>query len=265
MQAILFDLDGVFYVGDRLIDGAIDALRWCNEMNLPYLFITNTTSKPPQAIVDKLLGFGIEAELVKIMSPPVAAVDWLQQQGMQRIALYMGEQTCSEFSRFQLVNSADEPTEAVIVGDMGEGWSYEVMNRAFRQLMQEPRPCLIALGMTRYWRAPDGLRLDAGAYVTALQYASGIEPIVLGKPAQGFFHAAVQRLAVNRDEVLMIGDDIKGDIEGAQEAGIRAMLVRTGKFRPADLDGPIQPHAVIGSIAELPAWWQEQMEYKHHV
>jgi HAD superfamily hydrolase (TIGR01458 family) len=255
MQAVLFDLDGVFYVGDQLIDGAIDTLQWCNEHHLPYLFITNTTSKPPQAIVEKLSDFGIETEVTKIMSPPVAAVDWLQQQGIQRIALYMGEQTRSVFSEFQDVTTVDEPTEAVIVGDMGEGWSFNVMNQAFRQLMQEPAPCLIALGMTRYWRAPDGLRLDAGAYVTALQYASGIEPIVLGKPASAFFQAAVQRLAVNSDEVLMIGDDIKGDIEGAQQAGIPALLVRTGKFRPADLDGPIQPYAVIDSIADLPGWW----------
>ena len=255
MQAILFDLDGVFYVADQLIGGAIETLHWCDENHIPYLFITNTTSKPPQAIVEKLSGFGIETQVSKIISPPVAAVDWLRQRGMQRISLYMGEQTQSVFSGFQRVTSAEEPTEAVIVGDMGEGWSFDVMNRAFRQLMQEPPPCLIALGMTRYWRAPEGLRLDAGAYVTALQYASGIEPIVLGKPAQAFFDAAAQRLARHPDEVLMIGDDIKGDIDGAQQAGIPALLVRTGKFRPADLDGPIQPYAVIDSIADLPGWW----------
>ena len=155
MQAILFDLDGVFYVADQLIDGAIETLHWCDENHIPYLFITNTTSKPPQAIVEKLSGFGIETQVSKIISPPVAAVDWLRQRGMQRISLYMGEQTQSVFSGFQRVTSAEEPTEAVIVGDMGEGWSFDVMNRAFRQLMQEPPPCLIALGMTRYWRAPE--------------------------------------------------------------------------------------------------------------
>ena len=255
MQAILFDLDGVFYIGDQLIEGALDALHWCNENHIPYLFITNTTSRPPHAIVKKLSGFGINTDVTKIMSPPVATVDWLKQHGVKRISLYMREQTKSAFGDFQVVTSVEEPTEAVIVGDMGEGLSFEVMNRAFRQLMQESTPCLIALGMTRYWRAPDGLRLDAGAYVAAFQYASGIEPIVLGKPAQAFFDAAVQRLAVNSDEVIMIGDDIKGDIDGAQQAGIPGLLVCTGKFRPADLDGPIQPYAVIDSIADLPGWW----------
>jgi len=255
MRAILFDLDGVFYVGDQLIDGALDVLHWCDNRKLPYLFITNTTSKPPRAIVEKLSGFGISTTVDKVLSPPVAAVAWLRQQGIERISLYMREKTRSVFSDFEQVESAQEPTEAVIVGDMGEGWRFEVMNRAFRQLMQKPTPVLIALGMTRYWRAPDGLCLDAGAYVSALQYASGIEPIVLGKPAQAFFHAAVQRLAVSPEEVLMIGDDIRSDIHGAQQAGLRGLLVRTGKYRASDLEGSIQPDAIIDSIADLPAWW----------
>lgn len=256
MRAILFDLDGVFYVGNQLIKGALDALHWCDKNDIPYLFITNTTSKTPQAIVRKLSEFGIETEVSRIMSPPVAAVDWLKQKGIQTITAYVGEQTQSVFHGFQHVSSAQDQAEAVIVGDMGAGWSFEVMNRAFRQLMQEPPPVLIALGMTRYWRAPDGLRLDAGAYVAALQYASDIEPIVLGKPARAFFHTAVKRLAVNPGEVLMIGDDIKSDIDGAQQAGLHGLLVRTGKFRESDLAGSIQPDAVMNSISELPEWWE---------
>lgn len=256
MQAILFDLDGVFYVGDQIIDGSLDALQWCDENDIPYLFITNTTSKPPQAIVEKLSAFGIETDVSRIMSPPVATVDFLKQREIQCVSLYMEDQTRTVFSEFQFVSTLKEQTEAVIVGDMGVGWNFEIMNRAFRQLMQDPAPIFIALGMTRYWRAPDGLRLDAGAFVSALQYASGIEPVVLGKPAKAFFHAAVKRLAVSPNDAVMIGDDIRGDIEGAQQAGIIGLLVRTGKFRPSDLNGSVQPDAVIDSIADLPDWWQ---------
>jgi len=264
MRAILFDLDGVFYVGDQRVEGALDALNWCNAKNIPYLFITNTTSRPPQAIVEKLAGFGINTDETRIMSPPIATVDWLKSREIQRVSLYVGEHTRSVFGDFQLVSSAQHPIEAVIVGDMGKGWSFEVLNRAFQQLMQEPPPVLIALGMTRYWQASDGLRLDAGAYVSALQYASGIAPIVLGKPAQAFFDAAVQRMAQRADDVVMIGDDIRGDIEGAQQAGLHGLLVRTGKFRPSDLEGSIQPDAVINSIAALPGWWAEMVGHDRH-
>jgi HAD superfamily hydrolase (TIGR01458 family) len=122
--------------------------------------------------------------------------------------------------------------------------------------MHQPPPALIALGMTRYWRAPDGLRLDTAPFVVALQHASGVTPTVLGKPAKGFFDAALSMLGCAAADSIMVGDDIRGDIGGAQAAGIRGILVRTGKFQPADLELGIQPAAVISSIAELPAWWQ---------
>lgn len=255
MQAILFDLDGVFYVGEQLIAGALDALAWCKQAQIPYLFVTNTTSKPISAIVDKLAGFGIQADTNHIMSPPVATRQWLKQEKIQRISLYLGEQTRSMFGEFDIVTSQEMPTEAVIIGDMGDAWTYPIMNQAFRQLMQSPPPRLLALGMTRYWRAADGLRLDAGAFVSALHYASGIEPIVLGKPAAAFFLAAVQQLGVSPDQVVMVGDDLRSDIGGAQQAGIQGLLVRTGKFRETDLRADIKPDAVLDSVADLPAWW----------
>jgi HAD superfamily hydrolase (TIGR01458 family) len=255
MKAILFDLDGVFYVGDKLVDGALDTLKWCQQRDIPYLFITNTTSRPPAMIVEKLQDLGIRTDEAHILSPPVAAVQWIKKKGLKRVALYMVETTRKLFADFTLVETEEEPVEAVIVGDLGEGWSFDIMNRAFRQLMQQPPPYLIALGMTRYWRAPDGLRLDVGAYVKLFSYASGTEPVVLGKPAQKFFQAALQQLDSSADQTVMIGDDIKSDIGGAQQAGLCTVLVRTGKFRPSDLDSDIHPEAVINSIADLPDWW----------
>lgn len=256
MRAILFDLDGVIYVGDRLIAGAGEALRWCDDNGVPYLFVTNTTSQPSAAIVAKLHSLGIETDTSKIISPPVAAAQWLQEQGLHRIALYVTEQTASTFHDFHCVSGAAEGVDAVVVGDMGEGWSFAVLNRAFRQLMQQPTPRLIALGMTRYWSAPDGMRLDTGAFVSALQYASGIEPMVLGKPSPAFFQMALHTLGVQASDVVMIGDDINSDIGGAQRAGLRGVLVRTGKFRETDLTSFIQPDGVLDSIGDLPAWWR---------
>jgi ribonucleotide monophosphatase NagD (HAD superfamily) len=111
--------------------------------------------------------------------------------------------------------------------------------------------------MTRYWRAPDGLRLDAGAFVSALGYASGLEPVVMGKPAKQFFQAALDTLEVRALNTLVIGDDIRGDIEGAQALGMTTVLVRTGKFRPEDLEQGIYPEVVLDSVAELPQWWAQ--------
>ena len=114
---------------------------------------------------------------------------------------------------------------------------------------------LAALGMTRYWRAPGGLQLDTAPFVMALSHATGIEPVVLGKPGAAFFETALSKVGASADETLMIGDDIRADVDGAQRCGIPGILVKTGKFRAADLTAGIRPHAVLDSIAGLPAWW----------
>ena len=74
---------------------------------------------------------------------------------------------------------------------------------------------------------------------------------MLGKPAADFFLLALRDLQVDPAHCVMVGDDIVTDIGGAQAAGLRTILVRTGKFRPQDLDGTIQPDVIIDSIADL--------------
>jgi phospholysine phosphohistidine inorganic pyrophosphate phosphatase len=254
LQGLLIDLDGVLYVGDAVVPGAIDAIDWVERRKLPHLFVTNTTSRPRSAIVDKLSGLGFRTTADHILTPPVAAAGWLAGQGLDRVALFMPAATASEFAAFRQIED-ESPVDAVVVGDLGEGWDFHTLNRAFRLLMLTPQPKLIALGMTRYWRAADGLRLDTAPFVMALSHASGVMPTVLGKPADAFFSAATRLLGVPPEETVMIGDDIRTDVQGAQAAGIKGVLVRTGKFREADLDSGIEPAGVLESIAALPAWW----------
>lgn len=90
-----------------------------------------------------------------------------------------------------------------------------------------------------------------------LEHASGARAVVLGKPAPEFFHAALAILDCPPDAAAVIGDDVVGDVGGAQRAGLRGILVRTGKFRLSDLEGAVRPDAVLDSIAELPQWAQE--------
>ena len=256
VQGVLFDLDGVLYVGEEAVPGAADTAAWAAEEAIPHLFLTNTTSRPRDAIANKLacLGFNVAAE--RILAPAVAAAQWLEQHTTGALALFVPDATAVEFDAFeQVAADAESGAAAVVVGDLGHAWDFARINRAFRLLMQEPLPALVALGMTRYWRAADGLRLDTGPFVRALEYATGVEALVTGKPAAAFFEIATRRLGLPASQVLMVGDDIRGDIEGAQGAGLKAALVRTGKFTPRDLDLGVTPDAVLPSVAALPQWW----------
>jgi HAD superfamily hydrolase (TIGR01458 family) len=141
---------------------------------------------------------------------------------------------------------------------LGSAWDFRTLNRAFRLLHSNPAATLIALGMTRFWKDQDGVSLDAAPFVAALEHATGRKAVVFGKPAQAFFYGAAQRLDVPPGEILMMGDDVETDIAGAQHAGLKGALVRTGKFRPSDLDGLVRPWLVLDSIAALPAWWDQR-------
>jgi len=255
-MAILFDIDGVFYQGNKPIEGGAEVASWVKDNDIPHLFITNTSSRPRSALVDKLAGFGIHTDETHIFTPPVATVRWLKQQPIKHsLALFIPQPTHSEFSDFKLCHEDDDEVTAVIIGDLGENWTFQILNRAFRLLMKDPHPQLIALGMTRYWQNNDGLHLDVAPFIVALEHATDIQAIVMGKPAITFYQAAIDILDTPPGEIIMIGDDIRGDVQGAQHAGIRGILVKTGKFRTADLQQDIQPDAILESVKGLPEWW----------
>jgi HAD superfamily hydrolase (TIGR01458 family) len=180
---------------------------------------------------------------------------WLLENAPGPVALFVPEATHEDFSGIPVFDRAANSLAAVVVGDFGEAWTFETLNRAFTLLMKDSKPALVALGMTRYWRSDSGLRLDAGPFIKALEYAAGCTAAVMGKPSGLFFQIALESVGCKADDAIMIGDDIVGDVHAAQLCGLRGILVRTGKFRPADLKGKIVPHAVLDSIADLPAWW----------
>jgi HAD superfamily hydrolase (TIGR01458 family) len=259
MSAILFDLDGVLYVGDRAIEGAADAVDWFVQRNIPHLFLTNTTSKSRAALVEKLAGFGIQSTVDSLLTPPVAARQWLHSRNLVNIALFVAENTAEEFSAFNIVTGSGTPVDAVVIGDLGEHWTFSIMNTVLRILLENPQAILVALGMTRYWRAAAGLQLDVGPMVKAFEYAAGVEAVVTGKPAATYYQSAIDILGPQQT-IVMIGDDIRGDIEAAQKAGLKTLLVRTGKFSEADLKLGIIPDGVLESVAQLPPWWQANMQ-----
>jgi len=255
--AILIDLDGVIYQGNKPIAGATDAIGWLNAQGIRHRYVTNTTSRSRVRLLHKLEQLGIKVRLEDIFTPIIAALHWLNNQNIKNAALFVPKDALSDFKGIGRPGSvAESEVDAVVVGDLGDEWDYSLLNRAFRLLMQESPPALIALGLTRYWRAADGLRLDVAPFIKALEYAASCKAIVIGKPSIDFFKLALNSFEEVPETAIMIGDDIVGDIQGAQKAGINAILVKTGKFREQDLATDIKPDVILESIANLPEWWQ---------
>lgn len=259
MRALLFDMDGVLYNCEEPIPGARETLAWVRSRQIPHLFVTNTTSRGRDALAVKLERFGIPAIPSEIMTPCEAAADWLRSRAARGVALFLLPAARPAFDGLDLLpDDAESNAQHVVIGDLASAWDFATLNRAFRLLHANPEATLIALGMTRYWKAADGISLDVAPFVAALENATGRKALVLGKPAAEFFQAAADRIGVPNREVLMVGDDIESDIAGAQSAGMQAALVRTGKFRELDLAGPVKPDTILDSVAELPAWCARQ-------
>jgi phospholysine phosphohistidine inorganic pyrophosphate phosphatase len=257
MRALLIDLDGVIYQDEALVPGATETVTWLNTHAIPHAFVTNTTSRPRRALLEKLARFGVSASVEQIITPAVVASEWLRRKACIPAALFVPTATREDFADVPtLAEDAESGAGSVVVGDLGTAWTFAALNRAFRLLMAASDPVLVGLGATRYWRAADGLRLDVGPFVDALEFATGRHAVVLGKPARLFFETALDMLKCTAAETIMVGDDIAADVHGAQRAGMNGVLVRTGKFREMDLAGDIRPDAVLESFADLPGWWR---------
>ncbi|MGZ4174248.1 MAG: HAD hydrolase-like protein, partial [Solirubrobacteraceae bacterium] len=153
---------------------------------------------------------------------------------------------------FAELEEASSSADAVIIGDLGPAFGYDVLNAAFRHVMDGAE--LIALQKNRYWLRTDGLSLDVGPFVAAIEFATGSEAYVVGKPAHGFFDQVLADLGVGPEAAALVGDDIESDIGGALSAGLAGILVRTGKYREERVRASgITPTAVVGSIADVPA------------
>lgn len=243
---LLMDLEGTVYHGDRLIPGADEALAWLRTQGVPFRFVTNTTMFSRASLAHRLQSLGVDATEADIINPAVVTARFLRAQAASAYLLVLDDAKRD----FEGVTQDDQNPQYVVVGDMSDHWTYDTLNRAFRLLL-ERQATLLALGRARYWLAPDGLRLDAGPFVAALEYAAGQTAIVMGKPQPAYFDQAVSVLGLPADQVAMIGDDIDSDVRGAQRAGLMGVLVQTGKYRPEDLLRPEQPDFVLGSLAEI--------------
>ncbi|HYF39569.1 MAG TPA: TIGR01458 family HAD-type hydrolase [Gemmatimonadales bacterium] len=255
-SAYLLDLDGTLYSGGAAIPGAVEALRLLRRRGVPYRLVTNTTSRSRSMLAERLRGYGFEVSPEEIFTATLAGAGLAKKSGLVRVAPFTPVTALDDMAGLDLAGgtSGRPPVsrpEAVMIGDLGDGWTYQLMQEAFEYLMDGAE--LIALSRDRYWLRGDRLALDAGPFVVALEFASGRAARIAGKPSPEFYGEALASLGLAPSrEAVMVGDDLWSDVEGAQRAGLQGWLVRTGKFREAVLgDSGIRPDRILDSVALL--------------
>ncbi len=258
MAAILLDVDGVLHVSGEPIPGAADAIRRLRSAGHRLRFVTNTTTRSKAQLASDLKAMGIELEPEEVQTTADAAVAALA--GRRVVALVMhalvgdleGIELVGDDADAVLIGGADESPETNLV------FSYMNLARAFAEL--ELGAELYCMHRNRWWQTQRGPLLDCGCYVAGLEYAAQTEATVLGKPSPAYFDAACQALDAEPSMTWMVGDDLETDVIGARGVGMRAVLVRTGKFRPDAVEvSRVQPDGIVSSIAQLPEWLEEHL------
>ena len=247
---VLLDLDGVLVMSWRPLPGAREALGWLRTEGVPFRLVTNATMRSRAWIARALVDAGLPVEEDHIVTATIATAEHLRRHHAgARCFLLAADDALEDLHDIRWV---EDGAEVVVVGGPGPWFTYDRLNRAYRMLAGGA--LLIAMQRNLSWRTDEGLMLDAGAFVTGLEAAAGVEAVTIGKPNPAFFEASLATTGARPAEALMVGDDLEADVLGAQEAGLVGALVRTGKFRPEVLDGRERgPDHVIDSVGDLPA------------
>ena len=193
---------------------------------------------------------GLQLDVDDIFSPSIAVNDYLHKNKIKRIYLLANINFEPDFKNFIL---DDKNPEAVILGDVYKHFNWESLNKAFG-LITNNEAKLIALHKNKYCERNGKITLDLGPFVHALEYATSIQSVIIGKPDKEFFNLAIDSLNLKKNEIAMIGDDILSDIAGAKNNGLISVQVKTGKYQPQDESREfIQPDIRIDSIGSLPS------------
>ena len=255
-RAYLLDLDGTLYGGGAAIPGAAETLRRLRRQQTPFRLVTNTTSRSRSGIVGRMAGYGIDVSEPEVFTATLAGAETARAAGFSTVAPFVPDPALEDLKGLDLVGGTSRrrsggPPDAVLLGDMAESWTFDLLQEAFEYIMSGA--AAIALSRDRYWLKDERLTLDAGPFVAALEFATGKEFTVAGKPSSAFYAAALASLGLTPSRATaMVGDDLWSDVAGAQQAGLQGWLVQTGKFRESVLrESGIVPDRIIGSVAAV--------------
>jgi 4-nitrophenyl phosphatase len=252
IKGLVIDLDGSVYVGDKPISGVPEALEELRSKGIKLLFLTNNATKTPQEYVEKLEGMGIRASIEEVLTSSVIAASYIKRvYGPSRIFV-VGTKALEEVLRSHGHEIVAFDSDVVVAG-LDFNFDYQKLARASREIRRGAK--FVATNTDATIPLEDGVMPGAGSIVKAIEIASGVRPLVVGKPSRIAMREALMRLGLRPSEVLVVGDRPETDVKMGKRFGCITALVLTGVVKEAALKGlpeTLRPHFVLKSLAEVP-------------
>ena len=262
VRGVLFDMDGVIYVGTQLLPGVQDMFDYLEQTGRKWLCVTNNASRTPAQFVEKLTGMNVRARPEQILGSAEASAAWLAEQiehhgwpqGKVIIVGQDGLRSALKQHHFELTTVPTEATYAI--AGINFELTYEELARAALAIRHGAR--FIGTNSDLSYPSERGLLPGAGSILALLEAATGVRPTVIGKPNRGMYDQAIRRLGVRANEAMMVGDRYDTDISGAQTVGLVTAGVLTGVSTLHDFESaPTPPDLISANLVELRRRFEE--------
>ncbi|WP_223066257.1 TIGR01457 family HAD-type hydrolase [Paenibacillus caui] len=255
-KAFLIDLDGTMYHGSRMVPGADQLIAEMNKQGIPFLFVTNNSSRTPGDVARSLVEMGIPAKEEQVCTSAVGAARYLADKDPGATVAVIGETGLVSALEEAGLRITEQDPDYVVQG-IDRHFNYETLRKAAGW---------IAAGATYILTNPDlllpgsnGLMPGAGTLSAAIQAATGVVPITIGKPESILMLQAIERLGLAADQVAVIGDNMLTDISAGAHAGCGTILTLTGVTTEQNLEHykektGIVPDVICSDLQELMLW-----------
>jgi 4-nitrophenyl phosphatase len=250
IRAVLFDLDGVIFLGSTRLPGAQEVFDWLDENGRPYCLVTNNSTLTPRLYQDKLQRMGITVPLQTVYTSALATAQFLKNEYPSGTTVYV----IGEAGVYEALQDAGFTTDgnapSIVCVGLDQHLSYAKLRAACLAIRAGAR--FVATNPDRTLPTEDGLVPGNGATIAALETATDVTPVIIGKPSATMIDLAIERIGARKDEVAIIGDRLDTDIEAGAAAGIATVFVLTGVHRVDDIGRfPARPDYVVDDLYQF--------------
>lgn len=248
-SGFLCDMDGVIYRGSKILDGVPEFIKWMQENDKKFIFLTNSPERTPQELSMKLERMGLSITPEHFYTSAMATAEFIQSQAPGCTAYVIGEPSLTKAMYDQGIYMNDVNPEYVVLGET-RTYCFEKIERAIELVNKGAK--LIGANPDTIGVTERGVMPATGSLIAPIEIATGKKAYFVGKPNPLMLRHGLKRLGCHSEEIAFIGDRMDTDIIAGIESNMDTVLVLSGVTAPADVDKfPYRPKYILNGICDL--------------
>lgn len=248
-ELFVLDMDGTFYLGNRILDGSLEFLRQTERLGKRFLFFTNNSSRSPKSYIDKLAAMDCHITREQILTSGDVMIGYLKRFHPGECVYLLGTPDLEENFRENGIRLTEEMPDAVVVG-FDLTLTYEKLERACTYIRNGA--AFLATHLDINCPTNDGFIPDCGAMCAAIALSTGKKPKYVGKPFPETVDMILAHTGVLREKITFVGDRLYTDVKTGVANGAHGILVLSGETKAEDIGASeTKPDAVFAGLGEM--------------